>query len=198
EVRFQCIERMRYVCNLNVSSRLIFTVAIFVFVRERADYYIVPLLNSIAMALIGVWSLALIYRDFGIRLKVQRIDTLKKTLEDGWHVFTSRIYLNLYTTTITVLLGLLANNTVVGYYSAAEKLVMAIGGLFDPVNQAVYPFLARAYENEPRQFALLIKKIAIFLSVSSLVVYALSVLLGSPLVRLLFGTAADNIISIYL
>src|SRR2546429_313216 len=136
---FQGMERMRYVVNLNVSSRLIFTVAIFVFVRERADYYIVPLLNSIAIVFIGVWSLALIHRDFGIGLKLQRIDTLKKHLEDGWHVFTSRIYLNLYTTTNTVLLGLLANNTLVGYYSAAEKLVMAIGGLFDPVNQAVYP-----------------------------------------------------------
>ena len=55
---FQGMERMKYITCLNILSRIIFMVLIFVFVKQQSDYVIVPLLNSmgfLAAGLIGIW-----------------------------------------------------------------------------------------------------------------------------------------------
>jgi len=46
---------------------------------------------------------------------------------------------------------MLTNNTVVGYYSAAERIVLSISGLMGPIAQAVYPrFSKLASESESK------------------------------------------------
>lgn len=164
---FQGMERMKYITYLNILSKLIFTVAIFIFVQEQRDYYLVPLLTSIGYLVAGIWSLFLIKKEFYISFRFQNSVVIKHYLVDGWHVFVSRFYVSLYTTTNVLLLGLFTNNTTVGYYSIAEKIVVAIGGLFEPANQTIYPYLARKYKENFTQFVQLLKKISIiFLSIS--------------------------------
>ncbi len=137
---FQGMERMKYITYLNVLSRLIFTVAIFIFVQEQNDYYMVPLLTSLGSLVAGIWSLVLVKREFGVIFVFQKIEVIKHYLVDGWHVFISRIYVSLYTTTNVLLLGLFTNHTIVGYYSIAEKTVNAIGSFFIPLDQTLYPY----------------------------------------------------------
>ena len=164
---FQGMEKMKYITYLNILAKSIFTVAIFIFVQEESDFYIVPLLTSIGFIIAGIWSLVLIKKEFKVSFKFQSIYKIKSYLFDGWHVFISRFYVSLYTTTNVLLLGLFTNNTSVGYYSIAEKIVVAIGGLFEPANQTIYPYLARKHKENFTQFVKFIKKIAIiFLAIS--------------------------------
>jgi PST family polysaccharide transporter len=164
---FQGMERMKYISYLNIFAKIIFTISIFVFVKEQSDYYLVPLLTSGGFVVAGIWSQLLIYREFDIKFKLQNISTLRDYLYDGWHIFVSRIYVNIYTTTNIILLGLFTNNTIVGYYSIADKIVVAIGGLFQPANQTIYPYLARKYKENFTLFVNFIKKISfIFLAIS--------------------------------
>jgi len=46
---------------------------------------------------------------------------------------------SLYTAGNAFILGLLASNAAVGYYSAAEKIVKAVLGLTGPITQATFP-----------------------------------------------------------
>lgn len=165
---FQGMERMKYTTYLNILAKSIFTVAIFIFVKDKSDYYIVPLLTSVGFIVSGILSLVIIKKEFGISFKLQSIKTIKEYLIDGWHVFISRFYVSIYTTTNTVLLGLFTNNTIVGYYSIAEKVVTAIGGLFEPANQAIYPYLARLYNKDFKQFVKFLKSTSIVFIVISL------------------------------
>ena len=57
---FQGIEKMKYITIVNLSARLLFVVAIFLFVREREDYLIVPLLNGFGAILAGCLSLYIV------------------------------------------------------------------------------------------------------------------------------------------
>ena len=164
---FQGMERMKYISYLNIFSKLLFTAAIFLFVKEESDYYLVPLFTSVGFIVAGIWSQVLIYREFNVRFKLQSTSVLKNYLIDGWHIFVSRVYVNIYTTTNLILLGLFTSNTVVGYYAIAEKIVVAIGGVFQPANQAIYPYLARKYKENFELFIKLITKIAlVFLAMS--------------------------------
>ena len=132
---FQGMERMKYITYLNIISKSIFAAAIFIFVQDESDFLLVPLFTSIGFIIAGILSLRLIKIEFNVGFKFQSFDTIKMYLKDGWHVFVANIYTSLYTTTNVVLLGIFTNNTIVGYYSIAEKIVGAIAGLFIPINQ---------------------------------------------------------------
>lgn len=171
---FQGMERMKYITILNILAKIIFTVAIFIFVKERTDFFIVPMLTTIGALIAGVFSLVLIRKDFGIVFKIQKISTLKIYLMEGWQVFVSRFYVTLYTTTNVFILGLLTNNTLVGYYSIATKIVDAVGAPFEPANQTIYPYLAKKYNENVKSFIKFIEKVSyIFISVAGALALAL-------------------------
>lgn len=190
---FQGMERMKYITYLNILSKSIFTVAIFVFVQEQSDFWIVPLLTSVGAIVAGVWSLILVKKEFQVYFKFQSLKTVKKYFIEGWHVFVSRFYVSLYTTTNVLLLGLFTNNTAVGYYSISEKIVIAIGGLFEPVNQTIYPYLAKKYKENFSSFVLFLKNISIIMLVTSFSLVLISQFFKDDIVYLIYGSYNNEI-----
>lgn len=184
---FQGLERMRQITVLIVLARLLMVVAIFVLVRREQDYHLAAALQAGGMVLAGVGALLTLPRLVVLRWHWPGWHELHKVVADGWHVFLSTAGINLYTSSNVFILGLLTNHSVVGYYSAAEKLVKAALGLIDPVSQAVYPHIA-TLASRSRDAALAF--IARLLRLQSLVALALSLLLyfmAEPLVGVLFG-----------
>lgn len=194
---FQGMERMKYITYLNILSKVIFTVAIFVFVQEQSDFYLVPLLTSVGFLVAGIWSLYLVKREFGISFQLQTNLTIKKYFIDGWDVFVSRIFVSLYTTINIFLLGLFTNNTIVGYYAIAEKIVNAVGGLFTPANQTIYPYMAKMYVNQKEKFFSFTKKVGFSFLVIGLVLFMLLALFSEIIIKLITGSIDIHILEIY-
>jgi len=194
---FQGMERMKYITYLNIFAKSIFTVAIFIFVKEQNDFYLVPLFTSIGFILAGILSLVIIQKEFKVKFVFQPIDTIKYYLFDGWYLFKTRIFVSLYTVTNIFLLGVFTNNTVVGFYSIAERIVNAVGGLFTPANQAIYPFMTKLYQEKKILFVKFVRKISfIYISISS-VLFILMYLFGRDIVELINGTVNSDITDIY-
>ncbi len=193
---FQGIEKMKYITYLNILAKSIFTIAIFLFVNKQEDYYLVPLLTSTGFIIAGLYSLYIIKKEFNITFKLQKLNTIKFYLIEGWNIFLSRVYVNLYTTTNVLLLGLFTNNTIVGYYSIAEKIVVAIGGLFEPANQALYPFLSRKYTENKNNFIKLIKNISLIFLIISLSITLITQILKEEIIYIFTGEYSIEIISI--
>jgi PST family polysaccharide transporter len=194
---FQGMERMKYITYLNILAKSIFTVAVFVFIQEKDDFYLVPILTSLGFIIVGIWSLILIKKEFNISFKIQSLDTIKYYFKDGWDVFVSRIFVSLYTTINTFLLGIFTNNTVVGYYAIAERIVGAVGGLFIPANQTIYPFMAKIYKNQKEKFFSFTKKISIsYLLVSILLLVSLYTL-NEFILYIITGKVNKDVLSIY-
>ncbi len=194
---FQGMERMKYITYLNILSKVIFTIAIFVFVQEQSDFYLVPLLTSIGFLVAGIWSLYLVRKEFGVSFEFQTYFTIKKYFIDGWDVFVSRIFVSLYTTINIFLLGLFTNNTIVGYYAIAEKIVNAVGGLFTPANQTIYPYMAKMYVNQKEKFFSFTKKVGFSFLVIGLVLFMLLALFSEIIIKLITGSIDIHILEIY-
>jgi PST family polysaccharide transporter len=145
---FQGMERMKYITYLNILAKSIFTVAIFVFVHEQSDFWIVPLLTSFGFIIAGIWSLYLVRKEFEVRFKFQNIKTLKYYLIDGWDIFVSRLFGSLYRSSNIVLLGLLTNNTAVGFYTIAEKVIKSLQMLQDVVGNTLFPYLSKKFHTD--------------------------------------------------
>ena len=184
---FQGMEKMKYITYLNIVSKLIFTIAIFVFVQQQSDVYLVPLFFSLGSIIAGLLSLYLIKQDFNIKFQLQKQETLKFYLIDGWHVFLSRFYVSLYTTTNVLLLGLFTNNLAVGYYSIVERIVLAIGGMFQPLNQTIYPYLVKKQKECFTTFVQFLKKISIIFLLTSSFFILLAEYFVDELVLLIHG-----------
>lgn len=142
---FQGMERMKYITYLNVLSRLIFTVAIFIFVQEQNDYYMVPLLTSLGSLIAGIWSLVLVKREFDIGFKLQSFATIKYHLAEGWHIFTSSFGINLYKNNAILILGLFANELVVGYFAIAKKIIDMLNQIASIISITMFPYVNNKY-----------------------------------------------------
>ncbi|MFV9510452.1 flippase [Tepidibacillus sp. LV47] len=184
---FQGMERMKYITYLNILAKTIFTVAIFVLVREKSNYYFVPLLNSLGFIIVGIWSLVIVKKTFGISYEIQSLEMIKHHLKEGWYVFVSNIAISLYTISTSFILGLFTNNTVVGYYAAGEKIIKAVQGLYSPITQAIYPYISKKVHQSKIEGLILIRKITIILGLIMFTISLLIFMFAEPIVIILLG-----------
>jgi len=181
---FQGMERMKYITYLNILSKLIFTFAIFIFVHKQEDYLFVPALTALGFIVAGVWSLTLIKKDFGVKFRLVSFTIARDYFMDSSQYFLSRVSVSIYTSSNAFVLGLFTNNTVVGYYAMAEKLYQALQGLYLPLVNAIYPFIAKG-----RNISLF-KKIFSFAVIGNFILIAFLFLASGQLLRLVFGLNA--------
>ena len=184
---FQGMERMKYITYLNIGAKAFFTVCIFIFVQNEADYLLVPLLTALGFIVAGIWSLYIVKKEFNVSFAWQSIATLKLQLEEGWHVFFSSMAISLYTISATFILGLLTNNTIVGYFAGADKVVQAVKGLYQPVSQAIYPLIGKKIHEDKQAGLAFIQKTTWIVGTGMFLISVLLFLLAEWIVNLLLG-----------
>jgi PST family polysaccharide transporter len=140
---FQGVQQMKYITYINFFSKLTFTSAIFVFVKGPEDMLLVPLFTALGFITAGLLSLWYLLRDFKVIIKKQPFEKIKEQIRIGRYIFLSEFKITLFTNTNVVILGFIAGNAAVGYFSLAEKLVRAIGNFCTPFTLALFPYMAK-------------------------------------------------------
>lgn len=142
---FQGMEKMQFISYFNLAARLFFTVCVFILVKDQDDYILVPLLSALASLFVGIFAAVSAKRLFSITLFFPPKQVIWVYVVEGWDIFLSSISVSLYTLSTTVVLGVFSDNTTVGYFSAADKIIQAAKGLYVPISQAVYPVVSRRF-----------------------------------------------------
>jgi polysaccharide transporter, PST family len=194
---FQGMEKMVITTYLNLISKVLFTVAIFVFIRNEEDFLLVPLFNSMGFIVAGIIAMLQIRFGFGVRIALPSRATIVDQFKDGWHIFLSRVYVNIYTTTNTFLLGILTNNIMVGYYSVASKIIEAIGNIFIPANNALFPYMSKLFHDNARKFYQLVSRVSWVYFAVSFGLIAGGFIFGKPIIAFVNGTFNSEIYFIY-
>ncbi|WP_201768303.1 flippase [Aliarcobacter cibarius] len=189
---FQGMERMKYITYINIGSRLLFTIAIFIFVQEKSDFYMVPVLSALGTILGGLYALYFIKTNFDIKFAFQKITTLKYYLNEAHHIFISKLAISLYTISTTFILGLFTNNTIVGYFAAADKIIQAFKGLMGPVSQTIYPYVSKKVHHSKEDGLKFIRKVAFYIAIFTSFVSLFIFIFAEFLVNLLLGTEYQN------
>ncbi len=156
---FQGIEKMKYQTVINLTAKLLFTLSIFIFITRPSDYIYVPLLNSLGFISGGVIAVITVLARFKVKFHFPALRIVKRQFREGWYIFISQISISLYTTTNTLILGLVTTNTIVGYYTSAEKIIQAIKFMPNPLYQAIYPHCAQLAETARQKAIEFIRKI---------------------------------------
>jgi len=192
---FQGIERMKYITFLNVLSKIIFTVAVFIFINDKSDFLWVPTFTTLGFLVAGMYSLIIIKNEFKIELKRQSVQTLKNYIINGWDIFVSQIGINLYRYTNILILGIFSNNLYVGYYAIAEKLLIALQSLQAPMGQALFPFVSKKFSQLSIQTSIqLLFKYTYLVFIFLLLIYITSLVFSDYIIIFIVGDLKQNIL----
>lgn len=197
---FQGMEQMRFITYLNLVAKFLFTFLVFIVVRKPSDYVCVPLLNALGSVVSGVLSLLVVFKKFGVSFSFPPMERIKRDLKEGWHVFLSTIGVNFYRNMNTVILGIVAENTAVGYFSISYKLLAAIQSLQGPIGQALFPYISsKLKSNSNKEVLLYVKRtIAKYAIMAYGALLAIAVLFSKQLIALVAGNLVPRSFSDFL
>lgn len=157
---FQGIQKMRYITIINIISKFFSTLLIFIFINNNNDIILAVFFQSLNFLLPGLTSLIFIRVKFNLKLKLDiNISEILVDLKEGFYVFMTSIWVNVYVQGSLVITGFIAGDKAAGYYAIGQKLMAAMVGIMQPIGQAAYPYMCDLYKNNKVSFFKFRKKL---------------------------------------
>lgn len=183
---FQGMERMKYVTLVNLISKGVFTVLIFVFITRAEHYVYVPLLYSTGFVIAGVASLFLVFKEFGIEFIRPRLKEVVAQIRNSAQYFFSRVSISAYTTGNNFIVGIVLGEYAAGIFGVAEKLYQAMVVVYSPLSDAIYPHMVIKRDLS------LFKKVFIGVLAVNLIVAGFTFVFSNGIVDFIFGEGYDT------
>ncbi len=162
---FQAIEKMKYITIFNMLMKLMFTIAVFVFIKDSEDYILQPLFTSLGYVVCGIMALYLIIGKWKIRLLKPKWNSILHTIKGSTDVFINNLAPNLYNSFSVMLLGFYGGGIGNGIYDGGNRFFTFCNSILLVVSRAFFPFLSRKPDNH-RTFTGIILTVAILMSVT--------------------------------
>lgn len=140
---FQGIEKMKYVTLINVVSRSIFVLFIFILVKSENDYLLVPGIQGIGALIAGFFSLYIVFVKGGIKFSFQKFSVLKYHIKESYSLFISNIAIQIYTNANKLIVGSFLGFSEVAAYDLAEKLVSLAKTPLSLISQTIFPKISK-------------------------------------------------------
>lgn len=143
---FQAMEKMKFTTILNIVSKLVFTGAIFVVIRDSGDYLYHPLCISLGYLVSGIVTFYLIVKKWHVRILRVQFKTIIQTIKSSSDVFLNNLFPNFYNSLSSVILGFVSGSVANGILDAGGKFVTLSRELLGVISAAFFPFLSRRIE----------------------------------------------------
>lgn len=140
---FQAMERMKYITILNLLSKLLFTILVFVFIKEKNDFILQPLFISLGFLLSGMIAMYIILSKWKVKLKQPSTKRIFETIKGSTDVFINNIMPNLYNSFSVMLLGFFGGPVSNGLLNAGSRFVSISQQFMTVISRTFFPFLSR-------------------------------------------------------
>jgi len=177
---FQAIERMKYITILNLLAKLLFTIAVFVFIKDKNDYILQPLFTSLGYLVSGILAMYIIAYKWKITIKKPKLSSIINTIKGSTNVFLNNFFPNLYNSFSIMLLGFLGGPISNGLLNAGSKFVDIAQQFMNVVSRTFFPFLSRKLDQHNKYV-----KINVYLSLF----LSLLLFLFAPIIIKIFYTS---------
>lgn len=162
---FQAMEKMKYITIINVISKLIFTIAVFVFIKEKSDYIVQPILSALGYLIAGIIAFLIIFKEWRIKIYLPDFKEIIKTIQSGFDVFINNIIPNLYNSMSVVVLGFFGGSVANGIYDAGNKFITVGHQIVNTISRTFFPLMARRIDKHSA-YAKICLSLALLISVA--------------------------------
>ena len=143
---FTGINQFKYIAVRFFIIRLVFIAAIFIFIKEANDYVKYMQLQVGLTFFLGVINFVYLFKFIDLKNILFSELNITKHLKPLFLLFLTIFSISVYLHFDTVLLGILADNESVGYYSAPLKLVKIIIAVLAAITAAMFPKMVQFFE----------------------------------------------------
>tara|TARA_R110002012_G_scaffold6531_1_gene30666 strand:- start:152136 stop:153377 length:1242 start_codon:yes stop_codon:yes gene_type:complete len=183
----QGIEKMKVMALLSLLAKGVFTLLIFVFIRDVSHYVQVPFFMGIGYILAGILSVILALKYVSI---VRPSLTLaKELLMESFSLFISNLAARLINTIPILILGFFVNDFTVAIYTSMEKLITTSKGVFVSLYQALFPWLVTQTRLKQRAY---VKKMIPIVGLLAIIITLPFLICGGWLLNILYNNEAIN------
>lgn len=188
---YQGLEKVNFLVVNTVVNKTIVMLCLFYFIQSGDDFYHVPLIFGIGSIILSVILNAHLAHKFKIKFIKVELLGIFSCMKLSSQYFASRIANEGLMNSVTFIVGLKFGTAVLGYYSLAEKLYRAFYSILGPINQALYPFMAKT------------KDIYKFIKISSITIIAgffgsvLCIIIAPYLYNILFPEVSAESVEIF-
>jgi|GEM_PF-136232 len=188
---FRGLEIMKVITYRTIAGRVIYTISIFLFIHKSEQYLLIPIISAFGEIIILIWAWYYAKKVIGLNIHVVSIRETLLVIKESAMFFLSRIASTIYTSTNTVLLGAIYNNTELAQFGVANALITNIRYIFSPIADSLYPYMIRNKDYK------LIKKILLVLMPIILLGTICLYFLAEPLILLMSGSNYKDAIPIF-
>jgi PST family polysaccharide transporter len=197
---FQGMEDMKIITKLRIVFKVVTFLLVILLVNKEEDYLLVPLIEGGVGIFVSGFAMYLSIKRYNLSIEMPDWIKIKSELLNGRFIFLSQIAVYFYTSFNVFILGLLFQTQTVGYYSLAEKIYASIRGLLKPINQAVYPYLSKKYEDDVYEYRYFTKKLSQVYFFSLSIFSAITFLFSPEIIFIVSGkelVEASNILNVF-
>lgn len=142
---FQAIEKMHYITIFNLFIKVLFTILVFVMIKEQADYFYQPILTSLGFCISGVISLIVLKR-MGFQLKRPEWKSSLLLIKSNTDLFINQIVPNLYNSLSSIVLGFTSGSAANGMFDAGNRFNNIASQFIAIISRVFFPYLSRKLE----------------------------------------------------
>lgn len=138
---FQGIERMKSITIYTVLTKVVYASLVLFFVETAADALLVIYFWGAAQAMGLIASMYLIFSE-GYRIYPPTLKSITNEFKVGAQFFWSRLAVSLYASASTLIIGT-HSTTQAAQFSVCEQIYKAGQNITSPVNNAMFPYMAK-------------------------------------------------------
>ena len=189
---FTGVENFRYITLRSILIKVLYIISVFLFVRDTSDYRLYFIL-TVGVVVLNALINQLYIRKF-VRVRwnnIQLFKYLKQNVTLGIYTLMTSMYL----TFNVMYLGLVPNNTEVGYYTTAFKLYSVILGFFTAFTNVMLPRMSSLLANgEKDRFQELVNRSFSVMATCCIPLILCSMIMAPQIVYILSGPGYEGAI----
>jgi O-antigen/teichoic acid export membrane protein len=140
---FQGIEKMKYITFFNVSTRILATILVFVFIDNQQKYFLYPLIIGSGALAGSLGALTIVLKRYRVRFIFQPVKVYMAYFKENLLYFFSNISTQIYVNANKIIIGSFLGMVSLAYYDVAEKVINMVKVPYSLLGQTLFPRVAR-------------------------------------------------------
>jgi O-antigen/teichoic acid export membrane protein len=190
---FNGMNQFKFIAIRQFVIRFFFIIFVFLLIKSQLDYVNYMRMQFGLSVLIAIINFNNLSKHISLNKEAFSNLDLRKHIKPLLYIFLTIFSISIYFSLDTILLGFLANNESVGYYSTALKLNKLIIAVFGAVTVAIFPSLINLYHSQQiEKFRELIRQVFFVLVSLSIPAIVIFISCAKEIVHVLFSQNFDR------
>lgn len=145
---YQGVEKMRYITLIRFTSILFYTVTVFIFIKGKNDYLLIPLLQSLGWLFSGIISIFMLIKIEKVSLFIPSFSLVKSYFVESIPFFISRVSVVINNSMAKTVCGIFFSMSEVAAFDLAQKMATTALVPLQMLNQALFPHIAKTLDRK--------------------------------------------------